>query len=136
MRDDTLLSMLGSNGLAPNNLPEPLLRQSFASAARLFSPIESQSVGVIVPYGEPGGEGETLVGELFSSAFSFRKKELLRKAQRYAVNVFPHTLQALQRAGAVREIGDSGILVLDRRFYSEEYGLVTQPASALPLLNL
>lgn len=136
VRDDTLLSMLGSNGLAPNNLPEPLLRQSFASAARLFSPIESQSVGVIVPYGEPGGEGETLVGELFSSAFSFRKRELLRKAQRYAVNVFPHTLQALQRAGAVREIGDSGILVLDRRFYSEEYGLVTQPVSALPLLNL
>ena len=49
---------------------------------------------------------------------------LLKKAQRFTVNVFPWQLKALDDAGAIYEAQEgTGILCLQGRFYSEEIGL-------------
>ena len=58
--------------------------------------------------------------------------ELLKRAQQYTVNVFPHVLEKLEKAGAVHPIQDDvQILHLDPRYYSPEYGLVTEPAGMM-----
>ncbi|MDL2271826.1 CRISPR-associated helicase Cas3' [Desulfovibrio sp. OttesenSCG-928-I05] len=122
----TLLKMLGSNEyVAPQGSMD--FKQSFASAAEHFHVIDQASDAVIVPY----GEGESLIAELCSTALLYRKKELLRKAQRYSVNIFPHVRCELERQGALHDIQGSGILALDKRFYHQETGVVTQPDGKL-----
>ena len=74
-----------------------------------------------MPYGE---EGKALINEL-CAAFAIEKRfGLLRKAQQYTVNVFPHELQHLREAHAVHEVQEgTDILDLDARYYSSELGL-------------
>ena len=132
MRNDTLLRLLGSNDMSPCNIHTFLMKQSFSTASQLFEPIESQTTGVIVPY----KDGEIVINELFSSEFLYKKKELLRKAQRYAVNIYANKLKILKNAGGVIGIGDSNIWALDMQFYSDEFGLILQPMSRLPILNM
>ena len=84
----------------------------------------------------PYKDGEIVINELFSSEFLYKKKELLRKAQRYAVNIYANKLKILKNAGGVIGIGDSNIWALDMKFYSDEFGLILQPMSRLPILNM
>ncbi|MBQ6668635.1 MAG: CRISPR-associated helicase Cas3' [Deltaproteobacteria bacterium] len=130
-RDDTLLRMLGSNTLAAGNEGTPLLRQSFATAAGLFAVINTPTTGVIVPYGE---EGRALVAELCSADSLYRKQELLRKAQRYSVNLFSHELAQLERVGALKHMEESGILLLHEGFYHEELGVVPEATGTMAVL--
>ena len=118
---DTLLSMLGSNNRVTART-EFVSRQSFASAARDFRPIDSPATAVVVPH----GKGKSIIAELCSTARLYRKKELLRLAQRYSVNVFPHAIRELTSRHALHEIQDSGILTLDEPFYCPETGVVTE----------
>ncbi len=131
VRDDTLLRMLGSNTNAAGNNNMPLLRQSFATAAELFAVIDTPTTGVIVPYGD---EGRALVAKLCSTAFLSRKKELLREAQRYSVNLFRHELAELERAGALKSMDESGILLLREGFYHEELGVVPEATGTMATL--
>jgi CRISPR-associated endonuclease/helicase Cas3 len=60
-RDDTLLRMLGRNGMAVADAPRPSVRiggamQSFMSAAREFRVIDNLTQGVVVPFRERGVE--------------------------------------------------------------------------------
>lgn len=140
-RDDTLLNLLSINSLAiaeygRNNdtAPNIYLRQSFMSAARAFKVIDAPTRGIIVPYGEAGRD---LVNDL-CSAFEVEKQfELLRRAQQYAVNVFPQDLEKFQKAGAVHEIQkDVAILYLsDVRYYNQSFGLSQSPEGTMEVLN-
>jgi CRISPR-associated endonuclease/helicase Cas3 len=50
--------------------------------------------------------------------------KLLKRAQQFTVNVFPHVLNELQRTHAVHEVQEgTGILHLDERWYSNDFGL-------------
>jgi CRISPR-associated endonuclease/helicase Cas3 len=61
--------------------------------------------------------------------------DLLRRAQQFSVNVFPHVFDALQRAEAISEIGaDISIFHLRPEHYSEEFGLSEDPAVAMETL--
>ena len=137
--DDTLLNLLSVNSIATgeygryhSSAANLFLRQSFMSSARAFRAIDAPTRGIVVPYGE---SGEKLIGCL-CAAFEVEKQyKLLRKAQQYTVNVFPHILERLQKAQAVHEIQEGvGILYLDARYYSQEFGLGLIPDGEMEVL--
>jgi CRISPR-associated endonuclease/helicase Cas3 len=140
-RDDTLLNLLSSNKMATRDygarnpsMPPRLLYQSFMTAAKAFKAIDAPTRGVIVPYGKGGRE---LVADL-CAAFEVEKQiKLLKRAQQYTVNVFPNILSALTKAQAVHPVQDgTDILHLDPRYYSPEFGLVTEPVQPMEALIL
>jgi CRISPR-associated endonuclease/helicase Cas3 len=125
-RDDTLLRMLGRNGMAAESAARASTRvggamQSFMSAARAFRVIDSLTQGVVVPYRERGKE----IVNLLSSACGLDQQfRLLREAQQFTVNIFPHELSSLQQKGALYEAqAGTGVLCLQPEFYSVEFGI-------------
>jgi CRISPR-associated endonuclease/helicase Cas3 len=89
---------------------------------------------VIVPYGE---EGKALINDLCAAFMIERRFDLLRRAQQYTVNVFPHELQRLQEIQAVREVQEgTDILYLDARYYSQEFGLSLTPNGEMEVLHV
>ncbi len=123
-RDDTLLRMLGENEMAVRSraTPPPVyLRQSFMTAANAFQAIDRVAQGMIVPY---TSEGKAVINGLCAAHEPERQFELLRRAQRFTVNVFPNVLRKLQQADALYEAQEgTGILCLRTRYYNSEFGL-------------
>jgi CRISPR-associated endonuclease/helicase Cas3 len=138
-RDDTLLRMLGRNGMAVADGPQPGVRpgglmQSFMSAAREFRAIDSVTQGVVVPFGE---EGKEMVNRLCSTHDLDRQFRLLRQAQQFTVNLFPHEILSLQQKGALDEAQPgTGVLCLQPGFYSEEYGLDPEGKGRMETLHV
>ena len=138
-REDTLLNLLSVNSIAIGEFgrchgaaPNIYLRQSFMAAAKAFKAIDAPTRGVVVPYGH---EGKALISELCSAFDVERQYELLRRAQRYTVNVFPHELKQLQEQGAVHAIQDEiDILYLHTPYYSDNFGLSVTPDGPMEVL--
>ena len=106
-RDDTLLNMLSENKFAVGScMPRPpvYLRQAFMTAAKAFEAIDANTRGVVVPY---ESEGKAVIAELCAAYELARQFGLLKRAQRFTVNVFPKLLEKLQQAGAVNELAFS-----------------------------
>ena len=120
-RTDTLLNLLSDNPLNSGyEKGSTMLQQSFKTAGRAFAAIDAPTQAVLVPY----GEGKNIISELRSTDDPSRTWELLRQAQQYSVNVFPHVWKKLLTGGAVRPVReDEDIYCLDERHYSPEYGL-------------
>ena len=129
-RKDTLLSLLGDNHRNTGRTQQFQLRQSFKTAARAFKAIDAPTQAVIVPY----GSGKEIIAEL-SAAFEPAKAYLLLKqAQQYSVNVFPHVWQRLVKANAVMPVQKGvEIYFLDEQYYSKDFGLSTEIVSSLEL---
>ncbi len=132
--DTTLLDLLSENainvGAYKDHNKIPLLQQSFKTASNAFQAIDAPTRAIIVPY----GEGKNIIAELCRVAKDFNLKlyyELLRKAQRYSVNVFPNVCKKLKDAKASYEIQNEGVFYLDERYYSEEFGLSTEPVTLM-----
>jgi len=138
-REDNLFNLLSVNSLSVDEYkrinektPEIPLRQAFMSAAKSFEVIETVARGIIVPYDE---EGKELISKLCSVQELEKQNKLIRRAQRYSVNVFPDVLNRL-REQAVREVQKgSGILYLDERYYSDEFGLSEKPVKDMGFLT-
>lgn len=128
-RTDNLLNMLSINELNPIEAVSgkyPLLRQSFMTVGKIFEAIDAPNHSVIVPF----GDGKNIIVELCAISKEFDAEKyfsLLRKAQRYTVNVFPNVWKKLKEIQAVNEIQEGeGIFYLDERFYSDDFGLSTE----------
>ena len=132
-RDDTLLNMLAENKAAVGDRPPPVyLRQAFLTAAKAFQAIDANTQGVIVPY---TSEGEGLISDLCAAYEPRNQFPILKRAQRFTVNVFPHILKKLQSAGALHEVQEgSGILYLEKAYYSNEFGLSEEGAEEMEVL--
>ena len=139
-REDNLFNLLSVNSLSVaeyrriNNDKYPAipLKQAFMTAAKSFQAIESITRGIVVPYGK---EGKDIVNELCSAYELEKQYKLIRRAQRYSVNVFPGVLKRLQEH-AVHEVQTgSGILYLNERYYSDEFGLSETPVKDMGFLN-
>ncbi len=138
-RDDTVANLLAENSGAVaechrkhGRVPERLLNQSFMAAAKAFKAIDAPTQGVVVPYGP---EGADIIARLYAAVDVELDGLLLRRTQQFTVNVFPHQLEKLKKAGAVMEVKpETRILTLDPRYYSPQFGLSTEPVSAMEAL--
>jgi CRISPR-associated endonuclease/helicase Cas3 len=132
VRDDFLLNLLSEN---PRNIGKNsrshLLQQSFMEAGKLFKSIDAPTQAVIVPY----EEGKKIISELCSDENKFDPRAyftLLRKAQKYSVNVFPNIWKKLVDAQAIHEIKEGeGIYYLDSEYYSQEFGLSVESVNPM-----
>lgn len=140
-RSDDLFSLLSTNIQSvdeyrrTNNqsLPEITFKQSFQTAAKSFRVIDSATQGVVVPF---GNEGRAIVSDLCGTFAPEERYRLLKKAQRYSVNLFPHEFRKLAEKGAIQEAQPGlGIFYLDERYYSGQFGWSDKPVRDLDLLT-
>ena len=92
---------------------------AFRDARNAFSIIDSDTIGVIVPY----EKGNDFIRALNGSVEN--PKELLklfRKVQPYTVNVFSYELEQLERMGAVYQTRQ-GLLALKEAYYDLAIGI-------------
>lgn len=126
-RTDTLLSLLGENktNIGAGNALH--LKQAFMTAGNAFKAIDAPTQSVIVPY----GQGKELIIELCGLTKKFevtRYYACLKQAQKFSVNVFPNVWRKLREQQAVYEIHPGeGVYCLDERYYSQEFGLSSEP---------
>ena len=141
-REDSLFELLSTNKLSTmeyrrinkNKLPHIFLRQSFNVAAKAFRAIDSPNIGIVAPYGE---EGKAIINDLCSSKFTWEKFKLLKKAQRYSVNIMLDIFQKYLEEKIIFETQkDSGIFYLNEQYYSENYGLSVEKDNEMKLLNV
>ena len=137
--DDTLLRLLSDNQEsvaehASRHSASPLFfKQAFMTASKSFKAIDAPTQGIVVPFGEAGGE---LVSDLCAAFMVEKEFDLLRAAQQYTVNVFPHVLRKLEETKALHQVSDSlRIYCLDPRYYSPRFGLSTDMVAPLEVLN-
>jgi CRISPR-associated endonuclease/helicase Cas3 len=137
-RSDNLFNLLSQNQLSTDayvsvhhSAPEILLRQSFRTASGEFRVIDSPTRGVVVPY----KDGNKIITEL-CGAFGLEKQaKLLKRAQRYSVNLFDHQFRRLLEAGAIQEVQEGAeIYYLDKQYYSDEFGWSDEPVSGMQVL--
>ena len=138
---DTLLNMLSNNSNAcseyelthKGNFPPIPLKQAFMHANKKFEVIGAGTQGIIVPYEE---EGERIINEL-CSAFDLKKDyKLLRQAQRYTVNVYPHMIKKLSDDEEIYEAQEnSGIYCLRKEFYDDDFGISGDIVKETEFLN-
>ncbi|MDR0916668.1 MAG: CRISPR-associated helicase Cas3' [Oscillospiraceae bacterium] len=132
----TLLDLLSCNAAAAhdaekNRVPNYPLAQSFNLAGELFSVIDDDGEGIIVPY----GDGVKYIEELRNPYLSSRQVyAITRKAQRYTVSVHKRVLAQLLKYRAV-ELLECGVYALEKRYYDEKFGLLTDEQKMETLLQ-
>ncbi len=90
----------------------------FRTAAARFRIIDdSAQKSIIVPY----EEGERLINILKSNG---PERWLMRKLQRYTVNIFNHEFDALVKEGAIEEVQPNIYVLAAESFYSKTLGLL------------
>lgn len=131
-RKDTLLNLLSDNskniGREKNSIK---LQQSFKTAGKAFKAIDAPTQAVIVPY----GEGKEIIAGLCGGFEPTKSYDLLKKAQKYSVNVFPNVWRKLKEAKAVMPVQEGKeIYHLDERYYSKDFGLSAEEVSNMDAL--
>ena len=139
-RADDLFNLLSINAESvgtymrtnSNTAPNLPFKQSFQSASKAFRVIDSFTQGVIVPYGK---EGEEIINDL-CGAFDLEKQHgMIKKAQRYSVNLFPYEFKKMADNKAIREVQEgAGIFYLDKQYYSEKFGWSDDPINGMETL--
>ena len=133
-RNDTLLNMLSLNTyaagcyLSHGDTPQIPLKQSFGSAANIFSALDATTRGVLVPYGDGAETIAELCGDIYEPS---RINALLHKAQQCSVNVYPNILQKLVNMNAVYELNGLEVWALREEYYSLEFGLSDEAITGL-----
>lgn len=127
--ENTLLNLLSVNKNNPNGNVPLTLHHAFMTAGNAFKAIDAPTQSLIVPF----GEGKSLIAQLCAANRTFdvaHYYHLLRRAQKYSVNLFPNVWQKLQQQNAIYEISEGeGVFYLDERFYSEDFGVCTEPCA-------
>lgn len=99
--------------------PPQYLLNSPRTAADHFRVIEDLTTPVIAPY----REGAHIIAELNGASRIEDLGRLLRQAQQYTVNLFPHEKIKLDQNQGLEACLDGQILVMREGAYSEEFGL-------------
>lgn len=111
--------------------PDLNFHQAFMTAANAFRAIDAPTRGVVVPY----ARGREVISALCSCNEPQEQFRLLKEAQQYTVNVFPHTLERLQSSGAIFRAQDLDVLCLRESFYDPSFGLSLEPTSLMETLD-
>lgn len=126
-RDDNLFNLLSSNTLSieeykrvNNSFPVFPFKQSFQTASKIFNVIDSKTRGVIVPYGQ---EGQQIVNELCSVAEIEKQFKLIKRAQKYSVNLFEDEFKQMIKNQAIHEVQEGAeIFYLNEQYYDKQLG--------------
>lgn len=97
----------------------------------MFKAIDAPTQAVIVPF----GEGKEIIAGLCAGFEPAKNYDLLKKAQKYSVNVFPNVWRKLKEVEAAMPVqkGEE-IYYLDERYYSNDFGLSTEEVSNMDAL--
>jgi len=124
------------NYLTPDCLGGIIEGIQFREAAKQFSVVHDENQrSIIVPY----GHGRELIDELRNNHGKNNKgpdRNLLRKLQRFTVNIYTNQFDLLLKRGSIKEIYlGSGVFVLDNDVeYSDEKGLLLDGVPDGPIL--
>lgn len=103
-----------------NKAPVQLfLVNSYGTAADHFWVIDQFTTSVIVPY----GEGKDIIADLNGSQTIENLGALLKKAQQFTVNLYPHNKRVLAENNGIVSLLDGKILALTEGAYNKEYGI-------------
>jgi len=89
----------------------------FADVGGMFRMIDDVMEPVIIPYNDDARE---IIHTLRYTEFP---RNFLRRAQRYTVNVYPKSLAALIRKGAVEKVKDRFNVLINDHIYRQDIGL-------------
>jgi len=136
-RDGNLFDLLATNSISVeeykrinNEAPKISIRQAFMTAGKTFQVIDAPTKGIIVPF----GEGKKIIEQLCNDITIEDQYRILRKAQRFSVNVFPQVFTKLE--GAIYQTkAESGIYYLDEKYYSAKFGLSDEIVNNMSFLN-
>ena len=132
-QEDDLFDLLSMNSLAvkayqrtSQAFPDIFLRQSFQTAAKAFQVFDMPTRSIVVQYGNAGKE---LVAKLCSAIMLEKQYELLKKAQRYSVNLYPYEFETMEKTGAIHEVQPgAAIYYLEEQYYSDDFGWNNEPS--------
>lgn len=119
---DTNVVVLLSKGFMSREIKN-LMNQAYQTAGRAYRVIDDESFGVIVPY----KEGGKLITAIQKTSDAAKIKALIRKAQRYTVNVRGSQLEKLE--GFIQPINDTvpGIYMASvPGAYNNDYGIAPE----------
>lgn len=74
----------------------------------------------------PYREGEELIAQLHGSHTMEEEIRLMRQMQQYCVNLYDNMYRRLAEEDALYPVGESGIIVLRKEYYSETSGVKTE----------
>lgn len=128
-RQDNLFNVLSENKQAiqaHDGNVDIFFKQSFLSAAKSFEVIDSKTQGVIVPYGKEGAE---IIEELKKLRDVEKRYLLLKRAQKYSINLYSEKFNQLRENGVIQEIQkDLGIYYMEKIYYDEkQLGWIEDP---------
>jgi CRISPR-associated endonuclease/helicase Cas3 len=134
-QDDTLFNLLSTNTLSIEAYkrthkvaPAMAFMQAFHTAAKEFQVIDSPTRGVVVPY----KEGDEIIKDLCGAPELEKQYKLLKRAQRYSVNLFQHEFDKLYKTGAIHEAQEgAGVYYLNKEYYSEDFGWSEEPVNGM-----
>lgn len=119
--DTTLLRLLSTNdyrrGLTGS--VNKFGGQAFRTAGDQFEVIGKNTETILVPYNQ---EAKELILELNQNQEDEIYRMLLRKAQKYTVDVFPYMRKALEKNGALFQL-ISGVITLREEYYDQKIGI-------------
>jgi len=139
-RNDDLFNLLSQNLQSvleykrQNNCrpPDIVFRQSFNTASEMFKAIDSPTMGIVVPYGDAG---KNIISELCSVREIEKQYGLLKKSQRYSVNVYKYVFEKLAKERAICEVQkDTGTYYLADEYYHDKFGLSSHSEKDMELL--
>lgn len=126
-----LVELLSTNRLFAGGRKEPAMKQAFRSAGEAFTVIEEKGgTDVVVSY----GESEELINALQREDDPDEKRKILRKLQRYTVNLSDAMMRRMG-SGAVYGIEENRVMKLDSRYYEQSTGVREEPGK-MPFLNM
>lgn len=116
-----LLSQQVKDTRKTNEQYHPYLGHSLKSAGHKFEMIDTDSIGILVPY----GKGSELILQLQSSISNAEKYALLDQTQRFMINVYENKLKELMNENMVLQLEFNGMFILKEGYYKEDTGLET-----------
>lgn len=121
----SMFSLLSWNDawVSENDEPAPFFyRQAFASAGKVFSVFDSDTIDVIVPF----EEGERIITELLSERAQYDigyVKTLTEQAKGYTVSLYAYQKKKLEEYHALIPLAKGMMLGLDKNYYNSRTGL-------------
>lgn len=115
--DSLVMSYVKNKGRKP-----PLFNlNSMRTAARYFQVIDSPTIPVLVPYRQ---EGKEIIAEFNGDTSLADLSNLMRRAQRYTVNLYKHEFDQLAGSGGLMPLMNGQAHALLETAYNPEYGVI------------